>query len=195
MGTDLGWDTFWRLHASGAWEPHTRALIQRLQPGDVFVDIGAWIGPVTLWALERGAHVIAIEPDPIAADELRRRAPAAEIWEGALDTRIGHARIASNARDGGQLGDSMSRLSTDGVIVVQTWTLQDVLGDRAPALVKIDVEGHEAELLPTVAPWLAERGVPLQVSFHGVRPARAWFAGYSAVRWPAHPHDDLVALP
>jgi len=190
-----GWDGFWRLYESGAWEPNTRALIDTLQPGDLFVDVGAWIGPVTLWALGRGATVIAIEPDPVACGELRRNVPAAvEVWEGAVATRSGRAFLAANPRDGGALGDSMSRLADDGQPVT-AWTLPEILNGRVPALVKIDVEGYETELCPVLAPWLAERGIPVQVSLHGVLPEREWFAGYGDVQWPQGPRGDLVARP
>ena len=36
----------------------------------MFIDVGAWIGPMTLVAAACGARVVAYEPDPTAADEL-----------------------------------------------------------------------------------------------------------------------------
>lgn len=50
------------------------------------------IGPATLWSLEHGFSVIAVEPDPMALLELRRRASASvEIWEGAVGMSFGAA--------------------------------------------------------------------------------------------------------
>lgn len=187
------WAEFWKIYVAGIWEPQTRALLERiLRPGDLFVDVGGWIGPVSLWALDLGARVVAIEPDPVAAAEYRRNVPDAELWEGALSTSRGRSFIAP--REGAGLGDSMARLADHGT-PVETWTLQEVLGDRVPALVKIDVEGHEVELCPQVGPLLARLGVPLQVSFHGEFVPRECFAGYAAVSWPEEPWGDLVALP
>lgn len=187
---------FWaNVYGSGRWEQHTRRLIEKtLTRGDLFVDVGAWIGGVTLWALERGAEVIAVEPDPVAMAELRRHVPAgAEIWEGAVGVRSGTAALTADPRLG--FGKSVSRLAEEGEIDVRTWTLAEILGERIPSLVKIDVEGYEIELLPTIAPQLAEAGVPLQVELHGTLPERDWFSGYGEVRFPANPHGALVALP
>lgn len=190
-----GWQWFEDLYRSGAWEPRTKSLIDTLQPGDLFVDVGAWIGPVTRWALARGAQVIAVEPDPVALPELLRRVPdAVEVWQGAVAIETGTARIAPNPKEGGFYGDSMSRLAGEGV-EVPAWTLQEILNGRIPRLVKIDVEGYETELCPALMPWLAEQGVTVQVSFHGTLPERGWFAGFSDVQWPADSWGDLVARP
>lgn len=187
------WDDFWKVYLAGIWEPQTRALLEQiLRPGDLFVDVGGWIGPVSLWALELGASVVAIEPDPVAAAEYRRNVPSAELWEGAVSTTRGQAFIAP--RDGAGFGDSMAKLADTGQ-PVETWTLQEILDGRVPALVKVDVEGHEVELCPQIGPLLAAMKVPLQVSFHGELAARDCFAGYAAVSWPDEPWGDVVALP
>lgn len=180
------WPAFWRRYEAGKWEPATKALLaESLSPDDLFCDIGAWIGPVTLWALELGAKVIAIEPDPVAAAELNRRAPAAEIWQGAVTADGAAAHLAPRF----EWGDSMTRMSRDG-LRVDGWALAEILDGRVPALVKMDVEGYELELLPTVAPMLAELGVPLQVALHDGLPDPEWFAGYRHVAMPSSARDE-----
>lgn len=193
--SDHGWPGFWHFYETGGWEPHTRALLAEvLRPGDLFVDVGAWIGPVTLWALELGAQVVAVEPDPVALDELRRRAPGVEVRAGAVTATAGTALLAPNPKPGGELGDSMSRLGDHGV-EVPTWTLPEILAGRRPALVKIDIEGGELDLLPELGPWLATQGAVLQVSCHGMIPDPESFAGYRSVAWPADLWGDVVARP
>ena len=176
------WSDFWERYEAGLWEPETRRwLADSLAPGDLFLDIGAWIGPVTLWALEFGAEVIAVEPDPVALEELRRVVPAeVEVWEGAVTVDGGRAHLAPRY----ELGDSMSRISAEGV-EVKACTLPEILGGRVPKLAKMDIEGYELELLPSVAPYLAGLGVPLQVALHDGLPDPEWFAGYSDVQMPA----------
>ncbi len=184
MTIEQRWQKFWELWRSGGWEPDTKALLARtLEPGDLFLDIGAWIGPVTLWALECGANVIAIEPDPVALPELSRQvAPYAdrvEIWAGALALERGCLQLAPKTG----YGDSMSRVAESGV-EVQCWTLPEILGDRRPKLAVMDIEGYEMTLLPEVAPYLASLGCALQVALHTDVPPREWFAGYRDVYLP-----------
>jgi len=148
-----------------------------LKPGSLFVDIGAWIGPVTLWALELEAKVIAIEPDPVALEELKKQVAGkgeVEIWEGACAPFNGELGLVPYLC----LGDSMTRVGPGAG--VPCWTLEHILGGRVPALVKMDIEGYEMELLPTVAPFLGKLGVSMLVSWHSSLPPKtAWFEGYT----------------
>jgi len=173
------WDHFWATYTDSKWEPHTRAQLQHfLKPGSLFVDIGAWIGPVVLWALELGATVIAVEPDPMAVRELKRRVAGkgeVEIWEGACAPFNGEICLTPY----GFLGDSMTRVGPG--VGVSCWTLEHILNGRIPALVKVDVEGYEAELLPSVGPFLGGLGVPMLVSWHSSLPPKGiWFDGYAS---------------
>lgn len=198
-----GWRHFWGLYHSGRWEPETRQLIRDvLRPGSLFVDIGAWIGPTVLWALETGATVVAVEPDPIAWPELRTQVQASgmservEIHNCAIGPQTGPGWLQINPKAGGAYGDSMSRLADSGA-PVDVRTLSDVLDGRRPDLVKIDIEGGEVVLWGTLVPWLAAQATPLQMSCHGQMPDRGLFqdAGYRELRWPDHTWGDIVALP
>lgn len=190
-----GWKSYWNLYHAGLWEQSTKDFIQNnLSPGDLFVDIGAWIGPTVLWAVEAGADVIAIEPDPVALEELYRTAPSTvEIWPGAVTVQSGGTTLMINPKEGGALGDSMSRIGDEGVFV-QSWTLQDILGDRIPAMVKIDIEGYEVELLPAIMPWLSEHKVAMQISCHGSLPDASLFEGYTNVVYPTDLWGDIQCL-
>jgi len=175
------WAKFWQLFKRDGWEPETQALVRaNLKPGDLFLDIGAWIGPVTLWALDCGASVIAIEPDPVALKELRRRVPPeVEVWEGALGIEHGTARLAAATA----YGDSMSRVDRDG-IAVPCLTLAEILQGRRPQMATMDIEGYEMTILPEVAPQLAALGTTLMVALHTGLPDPAWFADFSRVDMP-----------
>ncbi len=192
-----GWKSYWKLYNDGLWESGTKAFIQSiLKPGDLFVDIGAWIGPTVLWALEVGATVIAVEPDPVALEELYAVIPSTstvEVCPGAVTVSSGGTILSVNPKEDGALGDSMSRIGTDG-IYVPSWTLFEILGDRIPALVKIDIEGYEMELLPSIMPWLAGHKVPMQISCHGALPGLELFRGYSQVVYPTDLWGDIQCL-
>jgi FkbM family methyltransferase len=175
------WDRFWNLYDEDGWEPETKALVTAaLEPGDLFLDIGAWIGPVTLWALGCGAEVIAIEPDQVALTELRRVVPEdVEIHECALGLEHGTAKLAAASA----YGDSMSKLEKDGIPVPMR-TLPEILDGRRPAMAVMDIEGYEMTLLPEVAPYLASLGTTLVVALHTGVPPRSWFAGFREVTIP-----------
>lgn len=179
---DKLYERFWHVWRSGEWEPDTKAwLASVLEPGDLFVDAGAWIGPVSLWALELGAYVIAIEPDPVACVELRRVLAdgeadhSAEIWPVAVVAEEGEeAWLAPSPRAGGAMGDSMSVTCAVSELPdarrVPSRTLPEILYGRVPVACKIDVEGYETRLAPVVVPWLVERNCAVQISCHGRLP-------------------------
>jgi len=175
------WAKFWQLYERDAWEPETQALVRSvLKPGDLFVDIGAWIGPVTLWALDCGAEVIAIEPDPVALRELHRRVPPeVEIFAGALGVEHGTAKLGVTTA----YGDSMSKIGHDGLPVKMS-ALPEILDGRRPAMAVMDIEGYELTILPEVAPYLASLGTTLMVALHTGLPDPAWFSDYSRVDMP-----------
>ena len=155
---------FWPMYDRGDWEPETKQILERfLHPGDLFVDIGAWIGPVSLWARDLGADVIAYEPDPVAYVQLVTNCPDILAINQAVAAHDGH-RFLTNPRF---YGDSQTRFGDDGLpaLAISPRTLWDSL-PRTPALIKLDVEGAETEILPTLAPLCQRHHVPLYLSWH-----------------------------
>jgi len=65
--------------------------------------------------------------------------------------------------------------------------------------VKMDIEGGESIILEHVAPFLAERRIPLCVSMHEswwTRPVdRHWFRGVSSVDGDLSGWNDVLELP
>ena len=180
-----GWD-FWKLYDDGEWEPETKEVLSRfLYPGSIFVDIGAWIGPVTMWALELGADVIAIEPDPVAFEMLKHNAPEAKCLPAAIGATTGLGTLQSFAPD--SWGDSQSRLvegdDADGKDVI-TLAPSVILCMVKPTLIKVDVEGGETRILPEL---VGASNCPLYISWHqpwfpepvGLEDRQSWFADYT----------------
>ncbi|MEM6996443.1 MAG: FkbM family methyltransferase, partial [Myxococcota bacterium] len=66
-------ETLWR---TGTWEAlQTKALLERLEPGDTFVDVGANLGYYTVLAAKKvgpSGRVFAFEPDPESFALLKR---------------------------------------------------------------------------------------------------------------------------
>lgn len=169
---------FWNSFAAG-WERDTLSAIAELLPaGGVYLDIGAWIGPTLLFAASRAREAYGFEPDPAAYAKLERnvalnpelaariRIERAAVW--TQDTTLSFA-VASP-------GDSTtSAVLKPGEAPALEAPAFDARGAKiAPLLaradfVKIDIEGGEFDLIPYIAPSLAERRPALHLSFHAHR--------------------------
>lgn len=120
---------------------------RHLEPGDLFVDVGANVGVYSIWAADLGAEVIAIEPITPAADELLANF-ALNGYEVELH-RVGLADAPGIARMTTDDG-TMNRLATDmrsDTVEITVDTLDRILHGRSVAGVKIDVEGAERLVL------------------------------------------------
>ena len=167
--------TFWDRVAAGRWEPHTLAVIDAIVDArTTFVDLGAWVGPTALYAAAIARRVVAVEADPAALDQLRRNLAA----NPPLGARVEVVPRAVHARDGDvtlgarrKPGDSMS--STLLGDAARTWQAATVTPEQLAAMlsgderivVKIDIEGGEYDLLPSLGPLLGRTQAVL-ISFH-----------------------------
>jgi FkbM family methyltransferase len=179
---------FWEVFRAGKWEEATLDTFDRhLDPSTVFVDIGAWIGPTTLYAAARAKRVIAIEADPVAAGLLRKNvalnpllAERIEIIERAISSERGTLRMGSK----GSKGDSMSSVFFGGK--ENSWEIQTItpaeisrkLGEDEPVFLKMDIEGAEYHVLPAITPLLERRDIAVLIAFHPT-----FLPGNKAIRW------------
>lgn len=135
-----------------AYEPETAVLIDALLPDDgVMLDIGANWGHVSLFAASRpGFHgtIHAFEPMPGTYADLvstvneTRMGGLVKLHQVALANHEGVAHMA--VPDGEQSG--LASFTDKGGSPVQVTRL-DLLDLPGPDLMKIDVEGHEADML------------------------------------------------
>ncbi len=166
---------FWRKASAGNWEPETLAVLNRyLDKDHDYLDIGAWIGPTVLYGARKARHVYCFEPDPVAFRHLAWNLELNGItnvsaFAAALSQGFGVARMASF---GGEAGDSMtSLLSSDAASGSDVLTIgweqfsQSVDLSRV-SLVKMDIEGAEFDVLPTLVPWLKAQRPALYLSTH-----------------------------
>lgn len=149
-GNPPDWNEMW------AWR-------RLLRPGDLFVDVGANVGGYALWAADSGATVVAVEPDPDAAARLRENIAlnpfAIEVRECALAAEPGRMRLSTGhgAMNHLILGDGPTTGTT--TVDVAVTTLDELLGDRSAAGVKIDVEGAERIVLAGAHRALSQRRI------------------------------------
>lgn len=134
-----------------------------LRADDLFVDVGANVGSYTILASAVcGAHSIAFEPGEPALAGLRGNVAANKVTD-LVDVRIqavggtpGPRRFSTGQGSTNQLVDA--DYPGAGEIVPCT-SLDSVLAGMSPMLIKIDVEGAEAEVLEGARQLLAS-GLP-----------------------------------
>lgn len=127
-------------------------LLHLLRPSDLFVDIGANVGVYTVLASGViGAHTISIEPIPLTYAKLTSNIHINNITDRVTSYNIGLGRANDTLRFTADL-DCYNHVVIDStvcgrMIEVPVRTLVEVLERRLPTLIKIDVEGWEAEVL------------------------------------------------
>lgn len=127
-------------------------VLHALRPGDTFIDVGANVGSYTVLASAvAGADCLAIEPVPSAFEwlcdnvALNRVRPKVRCFNVAVGAEPGTVAFTSTL-------DTVNRValpgdSSAGLIQAPVRTLDEIAGDSRPALVKIDVEGYETEVV------------------------------------------------
>lgn len=159
--------TVWAdLHRTGASKvvyanppDHPEMLVwqQVLQPGELFVDVGANIGSYAIWAADIGAEVIALEPAEdtfvLLRENIGLNGYPVKAIQAAAGAFCGTARFTS-----GQ--DTVNRIDPDGMAETVMVTIDSVIEDRTVAGMKVDVEGFEIEVL---------RGCHRALSEHRIR--------------------------
>jgi FkbM family methyltransferase len=130
----------------------TKAMAARVLPGACVWDVGANVGHYTRLFSERvgsAGRVYAFEPLPVTVAKLTAAASGLDnvsILPVALSDRTGKAAI--NPGDGDQL--ATARIEERGAVSIELQTGDNMILLGAvdlPAMVKIDVEGHEFEVL------------------------------------------------
>ena len=167
-------ETFWDQVDNHTWEPHTLAAIEcLLSQDDIFIDVGAWIGPTALIGAFKAKKVICYEPDPVALEELRQNLSLnnmkhVEVRDYALFDHNGEMGLSSGWD--GDLGQSASTLMSrkyNYVVQVKDIRQEILLSDfRDCSLLKMDVEGAEYTLIPLLSSYLGSSRHTLLLSVH-----------------------------
>lgn len=125
-------------------------VLHLLRENDLFLDIGANIGSYTVLASKVcGARSISLEPDPGTVVRLTRNIEAngiggrVEVVETALGATSGTACFSIGLDTVNKVVDLTEENSRE----VRLSTLDVIVGDQNPTMIKMDVEGFEAEVL------------------------------------------------
>jgi FkbM family methyltransferase len=170
---------FWKRLNTGHWEPYTFNIFDHFITADtIFLDIGSWIGPTALYAAQIAKHSYAFEPDPVAFKELENNVsinkdsewiPKLTIYNKAIASYNGSMKLGNKS----SAGNSMSSvLFSDNEISweVETITLEKFIEDEKlhsnKLFLKVDIEGGEYELIPTLKSTFKNYNITLFLSIH-----------------------------
>jgi FkbM family methyltransferase len=132
---------------------HLALLSEFIKPGDLVFDVGANIGDRTDLMLSLGPKVVAFEPQPLLAREVRARASAKRLTvvEAALGAQPGRADLfLTRLTRTASLHADWDATSTGehGKINVPVTTLDaEIRKHGVPVFCKMDIEGFEDQVL------------------------------------------------
>ena len=126
-------------------------VLHLLRPGDLFVDVGANIGAYTVLAAGAvGANVTAFEPNPTIYPTLEKNVRLNALSERVNTVNAALGRASGNLKFTVDLGTESSVAvagDASNIISVPVLSLDEQLAGQTPFMIKIDVEGFEAEVL------------------------------------------------
>jgi FkbM family methyltransferase len=152
---------FEREYAQGLYEPAIqKALAEQLRGGGTFYDVGAHIGFFSLIAARlvgKSGAVYAFEADPANAARIERQVHAngfpqievipSAVWSRSEVLRFQRASEFSSHNQGSVVA-TRGGADNAAIIEVSALSLDEFAQDhKSPTLLKIDVEGGEAEVL------------------------------------------------
>ena len=172
----------WFQNSYENWEENTFTVFDKFLSNDkIYIDIGAWIGPIVLYACQKSSKVICFEPDPIAQKILTDNISINNFkniisYNYAISDKEGTAILNSNYTNFAGSVSTLLSVETGTVISgqtceVKTVILENVLSElnidpRSISLIKIDIEGGEKFVVPQIINYLEKTKIPLYISIH-----------------------------
>lgn len=167
------------VHNKGEWETPQREMISNRIAGlenkadCVFLDIGAYWGMYGLLAHQQGiGEVHFFEPDPSNRNQLQAQLflngldREITLWPYAISDSDGqvHFRKSEAVEDGNRGGSRVVEAGEAAAITIECRVLDKLLPLRGRTIIaKIDVEGHEEQVLRGMRDVIAQNDVFFQV--------------------------------
>lgn len=175
---------FWSNFSNEIWEPDTLEIIKRYAlSGSVFLDVGAWIGPTTLWAAAHGAVVHSFEPDPIALKALSINVHSNTELSGkisiipcAASDTSGDLEIYSSSLGNSETSVFPTVSRHNNIIRAQTKItvpkidisnyVRQIGPQNNKIFMKMDIEGGEFDLLPKFVETARKYHIDIYATIH-----------------------------
>lgn len=135
-----------------------------LRRDDIFVDVGANVGVYTVLAASVAAKSISIEPIKDAFDQLMLNVHLNDIGDRVdarpigVGSKKGTLKFTNALDTTNHVVDGVEATGTP-VCEVSVDTLDNVIADSNPVLLKIDVEGFETEVIAGARDVLSKRSL------------------------------------
>jgi FkbM family methyltransferase len=125
-------------------------VLHFLKKDDLFVDVGANVGCFTLLASGiKNAHSIAIEPLPKTFNHLHNNLIINDLYKNieALNIGLGDKKGVLKFTQNVSQNNHVANENDTNTISVEVNTLDEILKNKHPILLKIDVEGFEKAVI------------------------------------------------
>ena len=165
---------FW----SNCYESNTYQIYDKfLDTNHSYVDIGAFIGSTTIYGAHLAKKVYAIEPDPIAFAELKKNVSLnpilkekIELHQKCINDKSGKVRFGSIAKGGDStsslhFADSKTSWIVDGITFNEFMKKNNITDCN---FIKMDIEGGETYVLPSMKEYLKKNKPVLYLSMHPI---------------------------
>lgn len=144
---------FWKEYCETGWEPNTFKIFQKYIDNNThFVDIGAWVGITSLYALSCGCkNINAVEANPKSYEILQKVIMINNLNEYIKCKNICIYNKNNESIKFGRDTSSASQIADNGEYVVVTQTLNNFLEEiniqQSNVFIKIDIEGSEIYIM------------------------------------------------
>ena len=163
---------FWSRH----YESNTNKIFDKfLDANHSYIDIGAFIGSTVLYGVHLAKKVYAIEPDPIAFTELKKNVSLnprlkekIELHQKCINDKSGKVKFGNLAKGGDstsslQFADSKTSWVVEGITFDEFIRKNNITDCN---FIKMDIEGGETIVLPSMKDYLERNKPILYLSMH-----------------------------
>lgn len=167
---------FWDSFCANQWEKETLDVFDKyLKPNFTMIDVGSWIGPTVLYAAHLAKHVYGIEANPNTYKELEENvklntnmSDKISVYNYCIHRKNGRVKFGSFAEPGCSTA-GLNWAGNEHTWTIKARTLYDFINVQSIQdinFIKIDIEGGETIVVPSIGNVIQKYKPTLFVSLH-----------------------------